>query len=235
MTKIPLLSEHPRPLQFVLVFVLPALFGLLTGYFLGVSEPVYLILSIIGIVGGIGAGYDHLGAAAGAKRGVIAGSVFGASILIAHEIHGASAKAHLPEPAILLVVLTTVLAILFAALGGWLRKRHVRKAAPLSEPEVQPAPAASDPAPDQPAPPPPAPTLASPFAPASPTSSPTGAISLNQGSFEQFRSLGMSITQAKRVVARRDDGPGFSSVDDLDTIPGFSQGFLLELKQRLTV
>ncbi|MGI8462478.1 MAG: ComEA family DNA-binding protein, partial [Solirubrobacterales bacterium] len=87
------------------------------------------------------------------------------------------------------------------------------------------------------APPPPPPAQAAPAAPApaSPTPSPAGTISLNQGSFEQFRSLGMSITQAKRVVARRDDGPGFSSVDDLDTIPGFSQGFLLELKQRLTV
>ena len=119
----PLLAEHPRPLQFVLVILLPALYGALTGYFLGVSEAGYLVLSLIGVLGGIGAGFDHLGPRAGARRGLLAGSIFGGSILIAHEIHGASAKADLPDPAILLVVVTTVLAVGFAALGGWLRER----------------------------------------------------------------------------------------------------------------
>lgn len=128
MAHLPLLEEHPRSLQAVLVFVLPALYGAITGYFLGVSEGTYLVLSLIGIVGGVGAGFDHVGATAGAVRGAIAGSVFGASILIAHEIHGATAKAHLPEPAILLVVITTVLAVGFAAFGGWLRGRSLSPA-----------------------------------------------------------------------------------------------------------
>lgn len=119
----PLLREHPRSVQVLLAIVLPALFGAVTGYFLGVSEGVYLVLSILGVLGGVGAGFDHLGAAEGARRGFIAGLIFGGSILIAHEIHGAEAEAHLPEPAILLVVITTVLGIGFAALGGWLRER----------------------------------------------------------------------------------------------------------------
>ena len=119
----PPIAEHPRWLQVLLVFILPALYGALTGYLLGVSEGTYLVLSVLGVLGGIGAGFDHVGAAAGAKRGVLAGSIFGGSILIAHEIHGAEAEAHLPEPAILLVVITTVLGVAFAALGGWLRER----------------------------------------------------------------------------------------------------------------
>jgi hypothetical protein len=119
----PLLSEHSRPLQVVLAVVVPALYGALTGVFLGVSEPVYLVLSLIGILGGVGAGFDHVGARAGALRGVVAGSVFGAFILIAHEIHGEEAKAHLPDPAILLPAITTGLAVPLAALGGWLRQR----------------------------------------------------------------------------------------------------------------
>jgi hypothetical protein len=120
----PLLVEQPRWVQVLLAVVLPALYGALTGYFLGVSESTYLVLSILGILGGIGAGFDHLGAGAGAKRGIVAGSIFGISILVAHEIHGAEAKADLPEPAILLVVITTLLAVAFAALGGWLRERQ---------------------------------------------------------------------------------------------------------------
>jgi len=119
----PLLSEHPRSLQFGLAIAVPAIYGAITGYFLGVSEVTYLVLSIIGVVGGIGAGFDHLGAGAGAKRGIVAGLVFGGSILIAHEIHGADAEAHLPDPEILLVVVTTVLGCAFGALGGWLRQR----------------------------------------------------------------------------------------------------------------
>ncbi len=119
----PLLSEHSRPAQVLLLVVVPALYGALTGYYLGVSEPAYLVLSAIGVLGGVGAGFDHVGAKAGAKRCVIAGSVFGAAILIAHEIHGAEAEAHLPDPAIVLVVITTALAMAFAAFGGWLRER----------------------------------------------------------------------------------------------------------------
>ena len=119
----PLLLEHPRSVQVLLAIVLPALYGALTGYFLGVSEVTYLVLSVLGVLGGIGAGFDHLGAAAGAKRGLVAGLIFGGSILIAHEIHGAEAKADLPEPAILLILITTILAVGFGALGGWLRER----------------------------------------------------------------------------------------------------------------
>ena len=123
----PRLSEHPPHLRILLAVILPAVYGAITGYFLGVSEATYLVLSVLGVLGGIGAGFDHLGAAAGAKRGLVAGLIFGGSILIAHEIHGAEAKADLPEPAILLVVITTVLGVGFAALGGWLRERATRR------------------------------------------------------------------------------------------------------------
>ena len=130
----PLLEEHPRSLQVLLAIVLPAAYGALTGYVLGVSEGTYLVLSILGVLGGIGAGFDHLGAAEGAKRGVLAGLIFGSSILIAHEIHGATAKADLPDPAILLVVATTLLGAGFAAFGGYLRQRAVNRAAASPEP-----------------------------------------------------------------------------------------------------
>jgi hypothetical protein len=132
----PLFSEMPRTAQIVLGGVIPAAYGAITGYFLGEKEAVYLVLSVIGIVGGIGAGFDHVGAKAGAKRGVLAGSLFGGFILIVYELRGEPAKADLPDPAILLVVLTTVLAIAFAALGGWLRQRAIRKGATKGAPEV---------------------------------------------------------------------------------------------------
>jgi hypothetical protein len=119
----PLLSEHPRWLQALLALVLPAAYGAVTGYFLGVSEATYVVLSILGVLGGIGAGFDHMGAAIGLRRGIVAGLIFGSAILIAHEVHGAEAKADLPDPETLLVAVTTGLGAAFGALGGWLRAR----------------------------------------------------------------------------------------------------------------
>ena len=67
MKTMPLLEEHPRWLQFLLAVVTPVAFGALTGYFLGVSESTYLVLSIIGVLGGIGAGFDHHGRSSPAR------------------------------------------------------------------------------------------------------------------------------------------------------------------------
>jgi hypothetical protein len=124
----PLLVEHPRPVQALLAVVVPAVFGAITGIFLGISEPVYVVLALLGVLGGVAAGFDHLGAAAGARRGALGGVLFGGFILIAHELSGEEAEAHLPEPAVVLVVVTTVLGVLLGALGGWLRARAQRRA-----------------------------------------------------------------------------------------------------------
>ena len=119
----PLLREHPRWLQALLALVLPAAYGAVTGYLLGISEVTYVVLSILGVLGGIGAGFDHMGAAIGLRRGIVAGLIFGSAILIAHELHGAEAKADLPDPETLLIAVTTGLGAAFGALGGWLRAK----------------------------------------------------------------------------------------------------------------
>jgi hypothetical protein len=120
----PLLSERSRPVQVVLAIVVPAVYGAVTGIFLGISEAVYLVLALAGILGALGAGLEHLGAGAGARRGFVAGAIFGGAILIAHEISGAEPERDLPDPAIVLLVVTTVLGVAFAALGGWIRQRQ---------------------------------------------------------------------------------------------------------------
>jgi len=123
----PLLADRSPKLRFIIAVVVPAVFGAITGIALGYSEVLYIILSVLGILGGIGAGYDHDGAREGAIRGVLGGLLFGGFILIAHEISGRDAEAHLPEPAIVLVIVTTVLGALFGAIGGALRARHEHK------------------------------------------------------------------------------------------------------------
>src|SRR5436190_21647773 len=105
----PLMSEQPRGAQVFFIGVLPIAAGALCGVLLGASAPAYLIVSLITVAGGYLAGFDHLGARAGARRGAFGGFLFGSSILIAHEIGGTAPKAGIPHPGILPVVITTVL------------------------------------------------------------------------------------------------------------------------------
>ena len=56
----------------------------------------------------------------------------------------------------------------------------------------------------------------------------------NKATFEQLRGLGMTVTQATRLIAYRERAEGFKSVDDFDTIPGFPKPLLEELKKKLT-
>ena len=124
-----LLESHPPRLQLILAIVVPAVFGIVTGIFLGVSEIVYLVLSILGIGGGYMAGKEHIGASEGATRGFTGGILFGTFILAAHAVTGLERKAHLPEPEILLVVITTVFGIVLGALGGRSREKSARRQA----------------------------------------------------------------------------------------------------------
>ncbi|MCW2967742.1 MAG: hypothetical protein JWM71_1514 [Solirubrobacteraceae bacterium] len=125
----PLLLDRSLPVQLLLAVVLPVAYGLLTGYLLGQSAAAYAVLSILGVLGGIAAGFDHLGGDQGFVRGICGGLLFGVSILVAHSISGDQAKASLPHPHGVLVVATTILGALFGAIGGGLRKRAEAKRA----------------------------------------------------------------------------------------------------------
>jgi hypothetical protein len=118
-----LLESHPPQLQLILALVVPAVFGAIAGILLGISEIAYLVFSILAIAGGYMAGKEHIGASEGATRGFTGGILFGTFILAGHALTGLERKAHLPEPEILLVVITTVFGIGLGALGGRSREK----------------------------------------------------------------------------------------------------------------
>ena len=126
----PLLLNRPFAFQFVAAVVLPAAYGLLTGYLLGVSSAGYAIASIAGILGGIFAGYDHLGSDQGFLRGICGGLLFGVFILVGHSIFHDTAKATLPHPHGVLVGITTILGGILGAIGGGRRAKREGAAAP---------------------------------------------------------------------------------------------------------
>jgi hypothetical protein len=119
-----LFRSQPIALKFLLAGVIPSLFGAVTGWALGVNEIAYAVLSLLGIAGGYFAGLEHDGAGEGALRGVVGGSLFGAWILLTNDIIGEHPEAHLPDPEIILVGITTAAGIGLGALGGRRRHRH---------------------------------------------------------------------------------------------------------------
>ena len=125
-----LLDSHSPETQMIIAIVVPSVFGIVTGIFLGVSEIIYLLLSVLGIAGGYMAGKEHVGAREGALRGFTGGILFGTFILAAHAATGLERKANLPEPEILLVVITTLFGIGLGALGGRSREKSESRAAP---------------------------------------------------------------------------------------------------------
>ncbi len=117
----PLLADRPVAAQVVFAVVIPAAYGALTGYLLGHSKGWYVILSVLAAIGGVGAGFDHLGAAAGAKRGALGGAIFGLAVVIGHAIDAGPATVKIPHPAIALVAFTVFFGVILGALGGYLR------------------------------------------------------------------------------------------------------------------
>ena len=115
-------------MQIVVANVVPCVFGAITGLMLGVHEIAYLALAgPIGILGGYFAGLEHRSGPEGALRGAIGGLQFGSFILVVDALSGLDRKATLPDPAILLVVLTTFFGTVLGFLGGLTRERRMRR------------------------------------------------------------------------------------------------------------
>ena len=124
MSGVTLLRERSHGAEMALVVAVPAIYGAITGWTLGVSEAVYTVLALLGILGGFVAGLEHEGALEGFYRGLLGGLLFGTAILTANGLFDEAPKAHLPDPEVLLVVITGGAGSILGALGGWLRLRR---------------------------------------------------------------------------------------------------------------
>src|SRR3982074_2549642 len=113
----PLLWTRPAPVQLLLTDVVPLTYGAICGAVLGTSKGVYLVLQVFAVIGGVLAGIEHETPAEGAARGEVGGLLFGTGILLAHGLANTKAKASLPDPEILLIVITTVGGVILGALG----------------------------------------------------------------------------------------------------------------------
>jgi hypothetical protein len=126
MAEVTLLRERNHGAEMALVVAVPVVYGAITGILLGESEAAYTVLALLGILGGFVAGLEHEGALEGFYRGLLGGLLFGTAILVANGLMDEEPKAHLPDPEVLLIVITGAFGAALGALGGWLRLRRLR-------------------------------------------------------------------------------------------------------------
>jgi hypothetical protein len=119
----PLFSTLPRPAQLQLAVLGPLLFGMVCGFLLEATAGGYWVVSALGLLGAVSGGMEHPGAPAGARRGLLAGSLFGIGMVVAHAIARERELVTIPHPAVLLILVTSVISTLFGAAGGAARSR----------------------------------------------------------------------------------------------------------------
>jgi hypothetical protein len=124
------LMDRPLVLRLFLVVLVPGIFGLICGYFLGHSKNVYIALQIVAAIGGYVAGFEHRSAREGALRGFIGGAVFGGGIVLMHQLTGDHPTVKLTHPAALLMVFTAVIGSVLGAFGAGARKTREDKGPP---------------------------------------------------------------------------------------------------------
>ena len=119
----PLFRDRPRVVQIFLVLIAPLAFGALCGYLLGTSQPWFNGMMLLAGIGGIGAGFEHLGARDGARRGIVGGVLFTGALLACFSLRARPALVPLPLPLLAMGVVYAVMGAPLGALGGRLRQR----------------------------------------------------------------------------------------------------------------
>ena len=78
----------------------------------------YDAIAVIAAAGAFLSGFEHRDGWGGADRGLVAGAIYGAALLIAHAIAGTHAKVSLGSFPPFLIVVTAIAGMLLSALGG---------------------------------------------------------------------------------------------------------------------
>ena len=126
------MNELPRPVQFQLIVLGPLLFGLVCGFFLGISAASWWLANAVAIAAGVLGGIEQGPAPArahGARReavvrGAVTGAMFGLGVVIAHAASGDPAHAPLPSPEVLFVPFSALIATGLAIVGAAAARRR---------------------------------------------------------------------------------------------------------------
>jgi len=117
-----LFRDRERPAQIVLGGVIPAIAGAVAGVLVGVSSGAYWGYAAFVAIASVIAGFEHLDGWGGADRGLVAGAIYGAGLLVAHAIAGTHATVSLGSFPPFLAVITAIAGMLLSATGGRLAR-----------------------------------------------------------------------------------------------------------------
>lgn len=107
---------------------MPAVIGVVAGILLGVSSTGYWILAIVAAVGGFVSGFEHEDGWGGADRGFFGGLIYGVALLLTHYITGKHEKVSLGSFPPLLPVVTAIITMILAGLGGFFGRTRRERA-----------------------------------------------------------------------------------------------------------
>jgi hypothetical protein len=82
----------------------------------------------VAIIGGFLAGHEHESFGGAALRGLVAGLIYGAFVLVGHELTGGEKTDDLPDPEGVIVPVSGVFSAGLALLGAASRRRMVARA-----------------------------------------------------------------------------------------------------------
>ncbi|GAC1438145.1 MAG: hypothetical protein NVSMB51_13520 [Solirubrobacteraceae bacterium] len=123
--KAPVLLAARSPAASGLLTVLaPSAYGAICGAALGSSKGLYLILILLSLLGGLVAGMEHDDVLEGIWRGLLGGLLLGSVQLVVFDEIGKAAKADLPTPHSLLVLIAAVVGAGLGAAGAARRSRR---------------------------------------------------------------------------------------------------------------
>jgi hypothetical protein len=117
----PLLLDRAAWNQALLAVVVPSAYGFATGIALDKAKGLYILLTVLAAIGGVLAGFEMYGSGQGAVRGAIGGTLFGAFVLLGHQVVSGDATVKLPDPAIVFLAFTIIPGVALGAWGGRLR------------------------------------------------------------------------------------------------------------------
>ena len=102
----------------------PLLLGALGGFLLDASAVGYWAVQVAGTAGGVSSGMEHSEPAAGARRGLLAGALFGSGLMSARAVSHQRALAYVPHPLVLIALASAAIGAALGAVGGAARRHQ---------------------------------------------------------------------------------------------------------------
>ena len=102
----------------------PVLLGAICGWLLGETEIGYTVLTLLSMLGGLAAGYEHTTPGSGLLRGLWGGTLFSLTICEVHRLIGNNSLATTPKPIEIIVPIFAVISMILGLIGARLRRKR---------------------------------------------------------------------------------------------------------------